>query len=363
MSSAGVNGKGQDRPGDMNSDAGKDPAEGSDMKGQGADNSGQDADRKGLGADKTGLDADKSGQGSAAYHVPVMLAETLDGLQIQPEGVYVDCTFGGGGHSRGILERLSGKGKLFAFDQDRDARQNLPDDTRITFLPHNFRHLGRFLRLHHVTQVNGILADLGVSSHQFDQPERGFSIRYTGGLDMRMDQRQELAAFDIVNTYSEQQLHKLFEQYGEVTNAKTLARTIVELRRSVSLKTIPNFKSALNSVVKGNPNKYFAQVFQALRIEVNDELGALQEMLQQVPGLLPAGGRVAIITFHSLEDRIVKNFFKKGTFDEDQSDPFGQSKAAPLLHAVTRKPVIPGENELKLNPRSRSAKLRIAEKL
>src|SRR5882757_7287676 len=226
-----------------------------------------------------------------------MLQETLDGLQIRPEGVYVDCTFGGGGHSKGILERLGEKGRLFAFDQDSDARQNLPDDPRITFLPHNFRHITRFLRLHNVTQVHGILADLGVSSHQFDQPERGFSTRFEGALDMRMDQRQTLAAFDVINTYSEQQLHKLFEQYGEVTNARTLARTIVEVRRSVSLKTIPNFKAALGSVVKGNPNKYLAQVFQALRIEVNDELGVLRELLEQIPQLLKPGGRVAIITF------------------------------------------------------------------
>jgi 16S rRNA (cytosine1402-N4)-methyltransferase len=298
------------------------------------------------------------------YHVPVMLQETLDGLQIQPEGIYVDCTFGGGGHSKGILEKLSGKGRLLAFDQDSDARRNLPDDARITFLPHNFRHIGRFLRLHNASQVHGILADLGVSSHQFNQPDRGFSTRFEGDLDMRMDQRQTLAAFDLVNTYSEQQLHKLFEQYGEVTNAKTLARTIIELRRSVSLKTIPNFKAALSSVVKGNPNKYFAQVFQALRIEVNDELGALKEMLQQIPGLLLPGGRVAMITFHSLEDRLVKNFFKKGSFEEeDQSDPFGKSTVTPLLKAITKKPVIPGDKELKENPRARSAKLRVAERI
>jgi len=216
--------------------------------------------------------------------------------------------------------------------------------------------------MHNITAVDGILADLGVSSHQFDQPERGFSTRYTGDLDMRMDQRQALTASEIVNTYSEQQLHKLFEQYGEVTNAKTLARTIVDLRRSIPLKTIANFKTALNSVVKGNPNKYFAQVFQALRIEVNDELGALKELLQQMPALLLPGGRAAVITFHSLEDRIVKNFFKRGSFeDEDLSDPYGQSKADPLLKVITRKPIAPGEKELKQNPRARSAKLRIAE--
>jgi len=299
-----------------------------------------------------------------AYHLPVLYKESLDGLAIRPGGVYVDCTFGGGGHSRGILERLGPQGRLYAFDQDSDARQNLPDDPRITFLPHNFRHLARFLRLHEVVHVDGILADLGVSSHQFDEAVRGFSYRFEGDLDMRMDQRQTLTAFDIVNTWPEQRLHKLFEQYGEVTNAKTLAKTIVAVRSSMSLRTINNFKTALNSMVKGNPNKYFAQVFQALRIEVNDELGALKDMLQQATGLLSAGGRIAIITFHSLEDRIVKNFFKKGSFeDEDPSDPFGQTTAHPLLKAVTKKPVTAGEIELRQNPRSRSAKLRVAERI
>lgn len=299
-----------------------------------------------------------------AYHLPVLLQESLDGLAIRPGGIYVDCTFGGGGHSRGILERLGPSGRLYAFDQDSDARRNLPDDPRITFLPHNFRHLARFLRLHEVLQVDGILADLGVSSHQFDEAARGFSYRFEGDMDMRMDQRQTLTAFDVVNTWSEQRLHKLFEQYGEVSNARTLARTIVAVRSSMSLRTINNFRTALNSVVKGNPNKYFAQVFQALRIEVNDELGALKDMLQQATQLLSADGRIAIITFHSLEDRIVKNFFKKGTFeDENPSDPFGQTTAHPLLKAVTKKPVTPGDIELRQNPRSRSAKLRVAERI
>jgi 16S rRNA (cytosine1402-N4)-methyltransferase len=299
-----------------------------------------------------------------AYHLPVLLEETLDNLRIRPGGRYVDCTFGGGGHSRGILAKLGPNGRLFAFDQDKDARANLPDDNRIQFLPHNFRHLGRFLRLHEVATVDGILADLGVSSHQFDEAGRGFSFRFEGDLDMRMDQRQTLTAYEVVNTWSEQQLHKLFEQYGEVTNAKTLARTIVQVRRSVSLKTISNFRSALGPIVKGNPNRYFSQVFQALRIEVNDELGALKEMLLQTPGLLSAGGRIAIITFHSLEDRLVKNFFKKGAFeDEDSHDPFGQSVSPPLLKVITKKPVTPGEEELRHNPRSRSAKLRVAERI
>ncbi len=271
------------------------------------------------------------------YHLPVLLQESLDGLQVRPDGIYVDCTFGGGGHSKGILERLGQKGRLLAFDQDNEAKINLPDDPRIVFVPHNFRHLQRFLRLHQAGPVDGILADLGVSSHQFDQPERGFSTRYEGDMDMRMDKRQTLTAFDVIDTYAEPALHKLFEGYGEVTNAKTLARTIVQSRRSVSLKTIRNFKTTLNGVVKGNPNKYFAQVFQALRIEVNDELGALKEMLQQVPTLLRSGGRVAIISFHSLEDRIVKNFFKKGSFEEDQPDAFGKATTVSLLKSSDEK--------------------------
>ncbi len=296
------------------------------------------------------------------YHIPVLLNEVIEGLNIQPEGIYVDCTFGGGGHSRVILEKLGEKGKLLAFDQDDDAKKNLPDDGRVVFVPHNFRHLQRFLRLHNINAVDGIMADLGVSSHQFDEAERGFSIRFDAALDMRMDQRQTLTAFDVLNTYGEQQLHKLFEQYGEVTNAKTLAKTIVQVRNNTSLKTIDGFKNALREIVKGSPNKYFAQVFQALRIEVNDELGALKEMLQQVPDLLKPGGRVAIITFHSLEDRLVKNFFRRGTFDEPESNPFTNDVSVNELKTITKKPILPTENEMKQNSRARSAKLRVAEK-
>jgi 16S rRNA (cytosine1402-N4)-methyltransferase len=248
------------------------------------------------------------------------------------------------------------------FDQDEDAAGNVPADERVIFVPHNFRHLQRFLRLYKVPLVDGILADLGVSSHQFDEGERGFSIRFNARMDMRMDQRQQLTAFDVVNTYSEQQLHKLFEQYGEVTNAKTLARTIVEVRKNTSLETIDTFKNALREIVKGNPNKYFAQVFQALRIEVNDELGALKEMLQQTPKLLSPGGRVAIITFHSLEDRLVKNFFKRGMFDEPEENPFATGVRQSEFSVITKKPIVPTEDEMRVNPRARSAKLRIAEK-
>ncbi len=297
------------------------------------------------------------------YHTPILLAEVIEALDIYPEGVYVDCTFGGGGHSKEVLKYLNKEGKLLVFDQDEAARGNLPEDERVTFVPHNFRHLQRFLKLHKVLQVDGIMADLGVSSHQFDEASRGFSTRFEADLDMRMNSRQSLKAYDVVNTYPEERLHKLFEQYGEVTNAKTLARTIVEIRRTSPLKTINNFKTSLSAIIKGNPNKYLAQVFQALRIEVNDELGALKEMLQQTPTLMKPGGRIAILTFHSLEDRIVKNFFKKGNFDEQSGNPFEQheEKQHPFT-IITKKPVIPSEEEQRLNPRSRSAKLRVAEK-
>jgi len=298
-----------------------------------------------------------------SYHTPVLLKEIVDGLKIGPDGVYVDCTFGGGGHAKAILEKLSSKGKLLVFDQDEDAKKNLPDDPRIIFIQHNYRYIQRFLRLYNIQVVDGILADLGVSSHQFDEPERGFSYRFDAPMDMRMDQRQTLTAFDVVNSYSEQQLHKIFEQYGEVTNAKTLAKIITEVRNTTSLKTIDSFRNAVRGVVKGNPNKYFAQVFQALRIEVNDETGALVEMLQQIPELLKPGGRVAIITFHSIEDRLVKNFFRRGTFDEPEINPFINNEWVNELKVITKKPVLPDEKEMKQNSRSRSAKLRIAEKI
>lgn len=297
------------------------------------------------------------------YHIPVLLKETIEGLNIKPDGIYVDCTFGGGGHSKAILQSLGAKGKLVAFDQDPDAKENLPDDERLVFVSHNFRHLQRFLRLEGIMAVDGIMADLGVSSHQFDEAGRGFSIRYNAELDMRMDPRQKLTAFEVVQTYTEQQLHKLFEHYGEVSNSKTLAKTIVQVRNVASLKTIDGFKNALREIVKGNPNKYFAQVFQALRIEVNDELGALKEMLQQIPSLLKPGGRVAIITFHSLEDRLVKNFFRRGSFDEPEENPFINTGQVSELRIITKKPILPTEEEMRQNPRSRSAKLRVAEKV
>lgn len=296
------------------------------------------------------------------YHVPVMLQQVIGGLKINPAGVYVDCTFGGGGHSKAILDKLNKEGRLIAFDQDEDAKKNVPDDERIIFVPQNFRHLHRFLRLHKITEVDGILADLGVSSYQFDKAERGFSTRFNAAMDMRMDQRQTLMAMDVLKNYPEEKLHKIFEQYGEITNSKTLARTIVQQRNTTSMQTITDFKNAVHATVKGNPNKYFAQVFQALRIEVNDELEALKEMLQQSIDVLKGGGRIAIITFHSLEDRIVKNFFKKGVDDAKTDEVYGTKNESPF-HILTKKPIIPDEEEIKKNPRARSAKLRIAEKV
>lgn len=298
-----------------------------------------------------------------SYHIPVLLKEAVDALMIQPDGTYVDCTFGGGGHAKAILEKLGEKGGLVAFDQDEDARRNVPGDPRIIFVPHNFRHLQRFLKLHNKKAVDGILADLGVSSHQFDEASRGFSTRYEAALDMRMDRRQTLTAADVVNRYSEQQLHKIFGQYGEVTNAKTLARTIVQARSQTVLKSTGAFKNALRGIVKGNPNRYFAQVFQALRIEVNDELGALKELLRQIPSLLKPGGRAAIITFHSLEDRLVKNFFRHGAFDQTEENPFIMQEKVNELKVITKKPIGASEKEKKRNPGSESAKLRVAEKI
>ncbi|MEN9569486.1 MAG: hypothetical protein RL172_717 [Bacteroidota bacterium] len=296
------------------------------------------------------------------YHIPVLLHETIEALNIKAGGVYVDCTFGGGGHSRALLNKLGPTGRLVVFDQDADAKQNVPADERVLFVPQNFRHLQRFLRLHKITEVDGIMADLGVSSHQFDEAGRGFSTRFDAALDMRMDQRQGSTAADVLKTLSEAQLHKLFEQYGEVTNAKTLAKTIVQQRAIAPIKTINELKLAIQAVVKGNPQKYFAQVFQALRIEVNDELGALKELLLQSAPLLKPSARIAIITFHSLEDRLVKIFFRSGTFTETETQDVYGTKAQSPFRLVNKKPIMAQAGELKNNSRSRSAKLRVAEK-
>ena len=296
------------------------------------------------------------------YHVPVMLDEVIDGLKIIPSGTYVDCTYGGGGHSKAILEKLDNTGKLIAFDQDADAKENLLSDSRLIFVPHNFRHLNRFLRFHKITKVNGILADLGISSHQIDIAERGFSTRFNAPMDMRMNQSEKLNAAKIIATYTEERLHKIFEEYGEVTNSKTLAKTIVALRKSQLLNTITEFKTALYPIVKGNPEKYLAKVFQALRIEVNDELEALKELLSQAPGALEDGGRIAFIAFHSLEDRIIKNFFRYGNFGEQQKNDLYGTHVENDFIIITKKPIVPSPQEIKRNPRSRSSKLRIAEK-
>ena len=298
------------------------------------------------------------------YHIPVLYNEVIEGLNIKPDGIYVDCTFGGGGHSRGILEKLGMNGRLIAFDQDADAINNLPKDDRITFIPENFRYLQRFLRLHKITQVDGLLADLGVSSHQFDEGDRGFSIRFDGPMDMRMDNRQLLTAANVIATYSESELHKLFEKYGEVSNSKTLAKHIVDTRKQVQVQTILQFKSMIEPVVKGNPNKYLAQVFQALRIEVNAEMEVLKEMLLQLNEVVKPGGRAAIITFHSLEDRLAKQFFKSGSFEEEVDDnPFIQTTKEQKWRLINKKPITATELELKQNKRSRSAKLRVAERV
>ncbi len=296
------------------------------------------------------------------YHVPVLYKEVIDALNIQPGGVYVDCTFGGGGHAKGILQKLNADGRLIAFDQDADAQKNIPHDERLIFVPHNFRHLQRFLKLYKYEKVNGILADLGVSSFQFNEAERGFSTRFNGPLDMRMDKRIEKTASEILMSYSESQLHKMFEQYGEVSNSKTLAKHIVQQRNISSLQNIDALKNMLQPVVKGNPNKYLAQVFQALRIEVNDEMGALKEMLNQLSNVLLPKARVAIITFHSIEDRIVKNFFKQANNEEDEN-PFSTKKKEEIFKIITKKPIVPSSEEIKNNSRARSAKLRVVEKV
>ncbi len=293
------------------------------------------------------------------YHTTVLLQEAVDGLDIKPDGVYVDATFGGGGHSREILSRLGSKGKLIAFDQDADAWRNKPEDDRLIPVVENFKYMRRFLRLHGVNEVDGILADLGVSSFQFDTAERGFSIRFDGPLDMRMDKRSELTAAHVLRTYTEQQLHQLFEQYGEVRNSKQLAKHIVAQRGMQKLQTITGLKAMLAPIMKGNPNKYLAQVFQALRIEVNDELGVLKELMTQATVSLKLGGRLSIISFHSLEDRIVKHYMKRGRWDEPGE--YEEPTIAPLK-LVNAKPIEPTEEEQKRNPRSRSAMLRVAEK-
>ncbi len=295
------------------------------------------------------------------YHESVLLHECIANLDIDPDGTYLDATFGGGGHSKAILSQLSRKGRLIAFDQDADAKMNLPSDDRVCFVPENFRYADRFVRLYEWGPLNGVLADLGVSSFQFDTPEKGFSIRYDAPLDMRMDRRSPSTAATVLATYSEAALRELFETYGEVTNAKVLASKIVQQRSVSSIKTIDEFKQVISGCVYGNPHKYLAQVFQALRIEVNEELEVLKDFLRNITPHLASGARMCIITFHSLEDRLVKQWMKQGYFEEEQTNPFAQHQTS-SLKVVHKKPIVSSEEEVKRNPRARSAKLRVAVK-
>ena len=295
------------------------------------------------------------------YHNPVLLHESIDGLSIHPDGTYVDVTFGGGGHSREILARL-GKGRLLAFDQDEDALDNSISDPRFTLINGNFRYLAHFLRYYQAIPVDGIIADLGISSHQIDTADRGFSTRFEGDLDMRMGKNIRQTAADVVNTYTEEKLCQVFWQYGEIENARRLVSLIAAARVEAPIRTISEFKAIISPCVpKHSENKYLAMVFQALRIEVNNELHNLREMLLQSARVLSTGGRISVISYHSLEDRLVKNFLKTGNFEGRlEKDFFGNVQNT--FRSITRKPITPSEPELSGNQRSRSAKLRIAEK-
>jgi len=303
---------------------------------------------------------------TTSYHDPVLLTECIDALNIKPGGTYVDVTFGGGGHSQAILERLGPglAGKLLAFDQDADARANAEaiNDPRLTFIPANFRNLKRFLRLYGIKQVDGILADLGISSHQIDTPERGFATRFDADLDMRMDQQAAISAKEIVNSGTEQELHRILGMYGEITNARTVAMAIVSARANKPLRTVNDLKAALQRFApRGKENKFFAQVFQAIRIEVNEELKVLEEFLEQTPEVLKPGGRLVVMSYHSLEDRLVKNYINKGKFHGEVDKDLYGNELKPL-QAITRKPIEASDEEVSRNPRARSAKLRVAEK-
>lgn len=300
---------------------------------------------------------------TSTYHEPVMLAESIDALEIKKEGVYVDVTFGGGGHSHAILERLNEKGRLFAFDQDADAIKNEIKDKRLTLIRHNYRYLKNFLRYYDAFPVNGILADLGISSYQINEAARGFSLRFNADLDMRMNREAPLTAAEVVNTYSENELVKIFSRYGEVFNAKTLARKITTARKDKKIKDINEFRAVINKCAdKQHETQYYAKVFQALRIEVNDELESLKSMLAQSAQVLSPNGRLVVISYHSLEDRLVKNMITKGKFEGDiEKDLFGNANNSPFS-PVNKKPIEASEDEIKRNPRARSAKLRIAER-
>lgn len=293
------------------------------------------------------------------YHNPVLLNESISGLHIKADGVYVDVTFGGGGHSKEILKRLGENGRLYAFDQDKDAQKNILDDDRFTLIPQNFKYLKRFLRFYGVKKVDGILADLGVSSHQFDEADRGFSTRFDARLDMRMNQADKLTAFKVINNYSERELSDLLFQYGELRNSKMLARIICEKRKSQPIKTSFELKEVLNDCIpKAREHKVLAQIFQAVRIEVNQEIEALKMFLEQVPEVLNEGGFLSVISYHSLEDRLVKRFIRNGLFEgEPEKDVFGRVEV-PMRKVG--KLIVPTAKEIKGNNRARSAKLRIA---
>ncbi|GGK20893.1 ribosomal RNA small subunit methyltransferase H [Yeosuana aromativorans] len=296
------------------------------------------------------------------YHNPVLLKETVKGLNIKEDGVYVDVTFGGGGHSKEILKHLGDTGKLFAFDQDQDALENTIDDGRFTLINENFRHIKRFLRFYGVKEVDGILADFGVSSHQFDVAERGFSTRFEADLDMRMNQKNQLSAYHVVNDYDEEQLKNVFSQYGELRAASAMAKVILENRKENPIKTSEQLKNVLKKFLPPrHENKVLAQIYQAIRIEVNQEIEALKEFLQQTPELLKKGGRLSVISYHSLEDRLVKRFIRNGLFEgEPERDVYGNFEV-PLKKVNGL--IVPSQDEINSNSRARSAKLRIAEKL
>jgi 16S rRNA (cytosine1402-N4)-methyltransferase len=297
-----------------------------------------------------------------AYHNPVLLQSSVDYLVTNPDGTYVDVTYGGGGHSREILSRI-GSGRLIAFDQDSDAQANLVEDERFTFVPSNFKNLSRFLKYHQAYPVDGILADLGVSSHQFDTPERGFSYREDGVLDMRMNTNAGKSAQDIVNQYDEQALSQIFYRYSELSDGRTLARRIVKAREKRPIRTTQELVEALKpSLPRGRENKSLSRIFQALRIEVNQEMEALEAFLAQTVEALKIGGRLVVISYHSLEDRMVKNFMRAGNFSGEVEKDFYGNPQTPFK-LITRKALVPDDEEINLNPRARSAKLRVAEKI
>lgn len=297
-----------------------------------------------------------------AYHLPVLATESIAALTIETNGAYVDATFGGGGHAKLILQELGDKGRLFGFDQDEDALQNALHDARFTFVQSNFRHLKRFLKLHGVKAVDGILADLGVSSHQFDEATRGFSYRFEAPLDMRMNQADERTAADILNQYSVEALQQVFSEYGEVRNSKTLAQRIVDERRARPIQTISDFLAILEPLIRGQRLRYLSQVFQSLRIEVNEEMDALREFLEQSLEVLKPGGRLVVITYHSLEDRLVKNFLKTGNAEGEVESDFYGNITRPFK-VITKNAIEPLEAEINENPRARSARLRVGEKV